>query len=211
MADGIDIKVKVDTRAFAKAMKGFEKHMPFAIALALTRTAADCQTVLKSRLDSSFTVRTPWVAKGIRIEGATKTNLRAKVGSIDRFMEPQAIGGGKKPHEGKLVGVPMVGRGLPRSNLKSVTRPSKWPGGYMATGKTFIGTLRTDEDALWARITRGKGKNRREGLRLLYVMKPEVHIPARWPIRAVVGEVVANRWPDHTLAAIKQAIDTARK
>lgn len=206
----MNITIKVDDSTFRRAMQGFERQIPYAIARALTATAKDAQAALKAHLDKHFTVRTPWVAKGIRIEPAKKSNLRAVVGSVDKFMEPQAVGGVKKPHEGRMVGIPLVGKGLPRPSIKSVTRPSKWPGGYTARGDAFVGKLRTDEEAVWQRVLKGKGKDRREGLRLLYVMKPEVRLEPRWPIRETVEETVAARWEDNARAAIREAIDTAR-
>ncbi len=206
----MDIKVKADDSAFRRAMQGFEKQIPYAIARALTATAQDAQTVLKARLDHDFTIRTPWVAKGIRIEAAKKSNIRAVVGSVDKFMEPQAVGGTKKPHEGKLVGIPLVGKGLPRPGIKSVTRPSKWPGAYTEKGKAFVGSPFGGDEGVWQRVTKGRGKDRREGLRLLYVMKPEVRLEARWPVQGIVNEVVAARWDDHTVSAIREALDTAR-
>ncbi len=201
--------VKVDARVFTKAMEGFGKQVPYAIARALTSTALDSKTVLQARLPSHFTIRSDWERKGIRIDAAKKTNLTATVGSIHDYMDEQAVGGTKKAR-GKYVGIPMEGRGLPRATEKSPTRPSKWPGAYLAKGKAFVGSPFGGDDAVWQRVRKGRGKKAKDGLRLLYLMQESVKVPARWPIRQEVEEVVAARWADHTVSAIREALDTAR-
>lgn len=203
--------IKVDTKEFERRLHGFEKQIPFAISKALNSTARDAVTVLQARLPEVFTIRTDWERRGLTFNPSGKSDLRAEVGSRHEYMEAQAKGGSKKPHEGKLVGIPLVGRGLPRPTEKSVTRPSRWPGAMVEKGRSFVGRpFGGENEAVWQRVAKGRGKDRRAGLRLLYILKPEVGIKARWPMKDTVDEIVRERWADHAISAIQEAIDTAK-
>ena len=61
------------------------------------------------------------------------------------------------------------------------------------------------------KITRGKGKNTRLGLRLLYELAEKVNIKARWPMDRQVEAIWAARWPTNAIDAIRYALRTARK
>ena len=196
--------VKVEDREFRRAMGHLERQMPYATARALTSTALDAQTVVKARLSRHFSIRAPWVARGIRIDPAKKNRLYAEVGSVDEFMRSQATGGVEKGRQA----IPMVGKGRPRPNVKAVTRKSRWPGALLKKPNTFVGSPFGRTEAVWERIKKGKGKA--GGLRLLYTLPESVKIPKRWPLQDEVREVVAKRWADHTASAIKEALDTAR-
>ncbi len=49
-----------------------KKRLPFATALSLTRTAQDAQAQVRGELGDRFTIRRPYVARGIRIKAAYK-------------------------------------------------------------------------------------------------------------------------------------------
>jgi len=204
--------VKVDARVFLRAMKGAERQTPYAQAKALTATAKDAQTVVRYRLDDDLTIRTHWIARGIRIRPATKTNLSAEVGSVDYFMLAQGVGGKRAAKSDHGIAVPMVGRGLPRATIKSTTRPSRWPGALMQKKRSiFIGDpFGTGTEGLWEKVVKGRGKARKPGLRLLYSFVDEAQIPERWHLLQTVEEVVAERWFDHAESAIREALDTAK-
>ena len=202
----MDAVIKVNDKEFRRRMKGFEKQIPFAMSKALNATARDAVEVTKARLDDDFTIRSRWVQKGIRANFSNKRNLVATVGSVDEFMQDQATGGTRKDGA-----VPMVGRGLPRPKITSPTRRAKWPGSLLEKRNAFIGDpFDSGVEGLWQRIMKGRGKSRKAGLRLLYTFEDEVQIPARWPLQDHVEEVVQERWADHTISAIQEAIDTAR-
>lgn len=208
----VGLAIKIDASEFERAMRGFERQIPFAIALALTRTAQDAQAVVKAHLGDEFTIRTPWIAKGIRIQAAKKADLAATVGSVDRFMEPQAVGGIKTALKGKMVGVPMVGKGRPRPTIKAVTRPSKWPGALTKKANVFYGVAGYKPGTLgvWQRVTRKTEGGKVRGLRLLYALVEKAKILPHWPIKDQVEDVVRQRWAHNTIAAMEHAIKTAK-
>lgn len=193
------LNLRLDTSAFDRGLRGFEKQIPYAIAVALTRTAKDARAFVAERLSDHFVIRGPFITRGVRYDPARKTSLRATVGSVDAFMEAQAVGGIKHARGGREIGIPLVGRGQPRPTLKSVTRPAKWPGAYLRKGTGFlreVGGLR----GIWSSKTG----------RLLYALRRSVKIPARWPLEAEVLSVVADKWATHTASALEHALKTAK-
>jgi len=200
------LRVKVDTTEIETALRRVqgEKQIPFAIASALTKTVIDAQKFVRGKLAESFTIRSPWVAKGIRITPATKTTLAAAVGSVDPFMERQAVGGEKTAKSG-AVAIPQVGRGRPRTTIKSATRPAKWPKAQLRRPTVFAGSV-AGRPGVWQRV-KVDGKPR---LRLLYWLRPSVEVKPRWPLLAEVETVVRTRWPTNATNAIGRALRTAR-
>ena len=91
-------------------------EFPFAMALALTRTAQDIQAAQVKEMQSTFSSPTPWTLNSVRIIPAKKDNLVATVWLKDeyavgssgvpasKFLYPQIFGGerGLKRHEKAL-------------------------------------------------------------------------------------------------------------
>lgn len=216
------ITLQVNDAAIKKALAEVEKQMRFACALALTRTVQAAQAAVIKELPQHFTIRTGWVAKGIRIRTASKSNLSASVRVMDPFMVLQETGGSKASISGKDLGVPIGARPTP----KSVTRPSKFPrsllqkrGYFIApiTGKALtarsqkaynvsrrIHNSRISADdmgvmALWHR--RGK---KSYPIDLIYIFKDQVRLPPRFKFQETVRRVVEESFP-------KQLADALRK
>ena len=192
-----DFNIAVDVGPVARGLKEFARQIPFAISKAMNETGKDCVVYMRSDIQRIFTIRNNWEALGITFRPASKRNLTLEIGSRHAYMAAQVLGGTKEAMGGGTVGIPMVGRGAPRSTLQSKTPPSKWPKALVAkSAGTFIGTVQTKRGPLygvWRRvnrsnetgkITRGHGKNTRLGLRLLYELAEKVNIKARWPTNA---------------------------
>ena len=77
------------TARFNQVMRRVPEQTRFAAAVALTRTAQDAQKEVRRQLPSRFTIRTGWVAKGIRVKMARKNNLESVVWVKDWFMTIQ--------------------------------------------------------------------------------------------------------------------------
>jgi len=181
-----------------------ERQIPFAMALALTRTARDARERLVAELDSTFTIRSKWVPKGMRFEKATKTNLRAEVGSTRAFMALQARGGTKSSGS-RRVPVPM--RALRKSPKTKITR-GKWPEKLLAKPKHFVKPLSAGGAYGLFRVRGGKRNPR---LELLHVLAKSAKIPARWPFEKTVEEAVGERWQPNARAALRKAMESARR
>lgn len=204
MTASVDFRVTFDVKPFARWLDHeIARQIPFATALALTRVAKIAQGVVRAELPLHFKIRTPFVAKGIRIRRATKSRLFAEVGSKDRFMKAQALGGVKTSQEGSHVAVPVGARTTP----DSVTRKGKWPTRMLTKKRHFVAPLPSGVDGIWRR----KGPKRRPRLILQYVLVKQAKIKARWPLFDTVERVVASAWEREALKAFDQAFKSRRR
>jgi hypothetical protein len=207
----VRVVVSFDVRQFEIGLRGLERQIPFATALALTRTAKDAQAQLRGDLDDHFTIRDKWVSKGIRITPAKKKKLVAEVGSWDSFMRTQVLGGEKNSQQ-KAMGIPLVGKGMPRRTIKKRTLRSRWPGKLLQkSSKYFIGRPRgyiygNAPQGVYRRL----GKGGRGTLRLMWLMKDVVNINSRWPLLETVEDVVEEMWSKRAEQALWEAFDSSR-
>jgi hypothetical protein len=219
-----DFNIAVDVRPVERGLREFARQIPFAVSYAMNLTARNAVEYMRSDIQRIFTIRNNWEALGITFKPASKRDLTLEIGSRHHYMAAQVLGGTKEGKGGGTVGIPKVGRGDPRTTLQSKTPPSKWPKALVAKSVgTFIGTVQTKRGPLygvWRRvnrsgetgkITRGKGKNTRLGLRLLYELAEKVNIKARWPMDRQVEAIWAGRWPTNAAEAVAYAIRTARE
>lgn len=186
--------IVLDDRDFRRRLVDRRKQIPFAIALALTRTAQAAQANLRGKLSTDFTIRSTFTAKGIRIRPAKKGNLEAgaEVGSIDRRMATQATGG---------VDVhPSVPTKAVRTTPGARTPPSRWPGKLAKRRRAFFQTV-NGKLGLWQRNSKA-----RLPIQLLYVFPDQDKIPERWPFDDRVLTAAAAAWPKEAIAAIKRVL-----
>lgn len=204
MTASVDFRVTFDVKPFARWLdREIAKQIPFATALALTRTAKIAQSVVRAELPQHFRIRTGFVAKGIRIRSATKSRLFAEVGSKDRFMKAQALGGTKIAQEGAHVAIPIGARKTP----DSVTRKGKWPTRMLTKKRHFVAPLPSGVDGVWRR----KGPKKRPRLILQYILAKEAKIKKRWPLFETVERVVAAVWQREALKAFADAFKSRRR
>lgn len=195
------------------------RQVPFATSLALNRTADEVIHRGRQLIDQRFTVRRDWVKKGFRVDRSTRSKLEARVYHKDPFMWLQEHGGEKEPASGKqMVAAPIGARPTPQT----ITTPGRWPGALIQRHKAF--TIRKgDTSYLFQRLGRTKrGKIRKNrlsrlpqqgrdpALRLMYVMKPEVDVPARWGFLDEAQRLINARWPLNFSGFMDYAIRTAR-
>jgi hypothetical protein len=117
-------------------------QIPFATALALTRTAQDGQKDIQDVvLPTRFTLRRgPFMRAGIRIRAATKANLVAIVQDIHSFMELQETTGLKTPTYGRALAIPLRGaRPTMTALIKDDDRPHAvmQRGGFIRNGVMY--------------------------------------------------------------------------
>lgn len=91
-------------------LKRIEKQVPFATALALTRTAQIAKTELEAEMRKVFDRPTRWTLNSLRLFPAKKTKLEAKVwmkNEADKSiaptitMQPQIQGGNRRKKQGE--------------------------------------------------------------------------------------------------------------
>ena len=197
------ITIEADDRNTRQTMGSLEKQVRFAAAVALTRTVKDSQEEVRRQLPERFTIRTGWVAKGIRIKPARKNNLEASVRVLDDFMALQETGGLRRSLSGEALAVPVGARPTPRS----VTRPSKFPGRLLQKPRHFIASL-PDEPQTHGVWRRGGRKGRK--LKLMYVFADKVRLEPRFDFMETVKAVVEARFQENFDQALNEALASAR-
>ena len=212
----LSMSVVTNAAQVAAEVEGFADQIPFATALALTRTAQDVQSALKARLAEHFTIRSNWVAGSIRYRPAKKgINPVAYVGTVYEPMADQVEGGTKTGKGGKDVAVPVWAR----RDKSASTKPGQWPGKLakrknffvapFSTGPFGVGRAAKTEEGvgLFQRIGRGKGKRH---LRLWWTIRPSVKIEARWPFREEATASIGEEFAPNFWAALERARATAK-
>lgn len=176
----LELKVTLD---ISRLITGINQ-VPFAAAMALTRTAQDAQLELRRQLPQRFTIRNTWVSQGIRIVPATKTSLQSVVFSRDDFMVRQETGGTKTPTSGSSIAVPEGVRVNKRGIVTAANRPRR----LLEKPRTFIATI-GGVRGIWQRTTK-----QRLPLRLLYALVPAVRVAARFGFEATIRKIVDQRF-----------------
>ena len=197
----ISIRVDLDLgpwRAFTDALVA--REIPFAIAVALTRTARDARQRLVAELPHHFQIRTPYTEKRLRFKAATKRDLVAEVGHLGDYMRLQAEGGRKLPRK-RAVGVPTAK--LRQQSPSGTTTRNLWPSRLTRQGAFTLPT-RSGAMALYRRLQDGS-------LERLYVLAQAVDVQARWPFEETVEDVVRDRWPINFNEAMRQGVSRARR
>lgn len=196
------------------------QQLPFALALTLTRTAEEAVAVNKAALPSRFIVRRNWIAKGYRVDRATKTNLTATIRHLDRFMALQEFGGTKTAGAVGVVAIPEGARPTPTA----VTPPSRWPGRiprhfYVGQGANRYEFQRMSKRA---RLRKGLGhgtphgsghealRGRDPAIQLMYVLRPSVRIPPRLNLVNDTKLTIASRFAVNLDGFLRFSIATAK-
>ncbi len=210
----MDIQVEHNIGDFARWLDRITlDQLPYATAVALTRTAQNVQDVLRQRLTRQFTIRNGWVARGIQVQAASKRDtlrrMNAVVGSLDPFMERQELSGRKKGRTGRDVAVPLD----IRRNKRDRTPPGKWPKALLRKGGRkrpyFIGTIASGKYRGEQAVFRREGSTPYP-LRVAYLLVPDVDVPARWELRRTADEIAPRAFPFQMDTALERAIQSAR-
>ena len=215
-------------KAHASVMRSLPKQIRYATAVALTRTAKDAQAEVRRQLPERFTIRTGWVAKGIRIKSARKDDLESSVQVKDDFMALQETGGLRRSRSGDALAVPVGARPTPRS----MTRPDKFPGRMLDKSRYFIAPLTSK--SLTARSRDGKNVRRRIHsqqltgadvgkmavfrrrskkrlpIDLMYIFAKQVDVKPRFGFMETVKAVVEARLGENFSEAVRDALASAR-
>lgn len=191
---GIPVRVISDIERFTRNMDdGARRHVPFALARALTLTAKDAQGDVREDLPKRFTLRNKWVSNGIRITPATKTSPEAIVGSVEAFMERQETGGAKKARGGHRISVPKT------KPTKIIPRGQR-PQAIRNRPKVFV--VKTSSGA---GIMRRQGK-KRYPIQLLYWLKRGVKVKPSFGFQGTTGTTVTSRFGPRFVESLSQAM-----
>ena len=190
----IDFDAEFDLSELDRALSVLEKQIPFATALALTWTAKDVEQALKDSLPQTFTIRSNYTERGIRITPAKKSNLAAEVGSLSPYMEAQVVGQTESD-----APVPAEIRKTPETRITK----GKWPGRTLRKRKAFKATI-GGVKGIWQRK-----KKARFPVRLLWVFAETAKTAPRWEFRRLLDDAVAENLPKNVRRAIDRILRDA--
>lgn len=194
-----------------------EDQIPYASAVALTRTAQDAQSAVQTGvLPANFVLRSPqWMKAGVRITRAEKALLRALVYDLHGFMGLQETGGLKFAYGGyvavPLSGIrPWGGRQLVPEEMRPHAIMQR--GGFIRDGIMYLPALRPGRRGALKRgvkgITRAASWSRR--IVPMYALVKEAKVLPRYEFAKNVAEVVTRNFGVNFLKAWVQAMRTAR-
>ena len=208
----------MDSRGLNRFNEAMRDQLPFATAVALTRTAAQAKDEVIKELPRHFIIRNQFTKRGIMSERAEKRDWphsKATVGSISKYMVVQESGGSKSP-TGKAFSIP---KGIRASDQRLVPR-SKWPGKILPSEASLSGGGRTrgaksgsrnkpkpfllrEHDGVGVYIRRGKGRKLK---RLFRLTRATMHVKGRHWLETPVTTIVRSRLHQNFITALDGAV-----
>lgn len=199
------IELRVETNigqllAFLEDVR--EDQLPFALSLALNRTATLARDEVRAQLPRRFTIRKAGVVRGFRVKPSAKRQwprLEAQVGTVDAFWTLQETGGTKRAQGGGNLAIPT---GLVRRTKRGLISKAQRPRALIAAGRA-----RKAEDTIRATPKRGPVGP----ASILYLLRRSAQIDPALGLRETVAEVVERELGPEFRRAMGEAIASARK
>lgn len=200
------MEIQVDIQGIEgmrQSLSNIERQLPFATALALTRTAKEVQREEIAHIRSAFTVRGSWLREGgkfgVRITPASKKELVAVVESRAPWLEEHE-GGVTRTPEGSHFAIPQAVIRRTKTQLIAKSQRPK------ALKRVFKIQTKKGIPLLIQRIGRGK----RSALRVMYQLTGKAKIEPRLQFVDTGRAVVERVWKQIFAEALDRAIRTAR-
>ena len=200
------MEIRVDIQGLndvKQSLSEFERQLPFATALALTRTAKEVQREEVAHIRSAFTVRGSWLREGgkfgIGITPASKQELVAVVESRAPWLEAHEEGTARTP-AGSHFAIPQAD--IRRTKTQVIAKSHR----PKALKRAFKIQTKKGIHLLLQRIGRGK----RSVLRVMYQLTGKAKIEPRLRFIETGRAVVDRAWKQIFAEALDRAIRTAR-
>lgn len=180
-----------------------KKQLPFAAALALTRTAQDTRDAITVNLPKTFDRPTPFTRQGIGITTATKETLTATIFVKDvqaEYLRLEELGGTRKPKGQALV----LPGGIKLNQYGNI--PNKALAKGKASGKVFVATIK-GIPGFWQR-TQAKGGDK--GVKLLARFQKKAEYKPRFGFLTQAEAAITIAFFKHMPAALERAFRSAR-
>jgi hypothetical protein len=198
-----------------------KNQLPFANALALTRTAQDAQGDVRQGLPVRFTIRrASWMRVNVKIKAAKKTDPVATVEDTFDAMGLQEAGGQKLPTVGQYLAVPLEGaRSTPRKLISDGDRPHE----VMGSGLGFIRPNANGVPIMYrAFFKRGRTRGVRgvkgmgsatwsREIMPMYALVRRADVKPRYEFDVTVEKAVQARFRQNFDDAIQKAVKTATR
>jgi len=198
----VKIDIKVDIKRALRKLDIAAKQIPFATALALSKTAAQAQRDVTAELPRIFDRPNPFTQRAIGYQRASKANLTAMVFVRPKqaeYLRRQITGGTRLPR-GRGLALPAD---VPLDQFGNVRRA--WLRQVRNRRDVFSGTV-GGVAGLWQRT--GKGGAR--GLKLLLAYEAKAEYSPRFDFASLVKQSVQRHLQRNVREAVAQAMRTAR-
>ncbi|GAB4240820.1 MAG: hypothetical protein OHK0028_19050 [Deltaproteobacteria bacterium] len=185
-------------------IRNLPKQLRYATAVTLTRSAEHAQDAILARTRDVFTIRRNWLTPGYKFginrKAATKDDLSAEVFSRAPWMLRHEEGGLKLPKK-EYLAVPQEGVKRTKKDLIPAGQRPK------ALKRSFVIWKTRSGPMLFQRTGRGKSST----IKPMYAFEKSVHIEARWRFVKTGMAVVKKVYGKIFSAALKDALETARR
>lgn len=195
------LSVKSNIAQFRRQMRREQRsQLPFATAVALTRTGKDAKAAVEKKLPDVFDRPTPFTQRGVAALPATKAKLYSRVlikNAQANYLGIQEDGGIRRP-AGRALVVPFQARlnrygNLPRGGVRRL----------LARDDTFSGVVR-GVGGIWQR-------NRDGTVRLLIAYEDQTTYRPRFGFKRMVEKTARERFDANFRLAFAEAMETARR
>lgn len=223
MSGGL-IRIDFDYHKEMKKFEGIEKEQfPFAVALALTRTAQQAQKVVQKETQEKFNLHTMFIPRNIKVTPAKKKDIQkfglaeAYVGTtkLISFMTLQETGGVKKP-KGRALSLPSEGLGGNAKTATGAIKKGMKPKALLARfdskkkeKKTKGGQVKPMAFVAKGMILIRVGPGRYP-LKVLYKFEEKAKIKPRWEFERTVRTIAENYFAHNMEQAMRFAVATAK-
>lgn len=218
------VRIDFNYRKELAKFKGMEREQfPFAVSLALTKTAIQSQKIVQKETREKFKLHTMFIPSNIRIIPAKKKDLirygfaEAYVHTTEKvaFMTIHEEGGVKTPR-GRALSLPSEGLGHNYRTASGKIKTGMRPAALLKRMNANAGTGRKKRSggkpAPFIRkgmilVRQGEG---RYPLKVLYKFETKAQIKPRWEFEDSVRIVAGNYFAHNLKESMKFAIATAK-
>lgn len=196
------ISVATNIKQVRKQLNRLEREqLPYATAVALTKTAQDIQRAETVQLPKKLDNPTPFTMRAFGIKVATKRHLQSEV-----FVKPAqfeylrwAIEGGVRQGRGSGTGVPVGARLNKHGNIPGRRK------GLIKGKKQFAAKIR-GVSGVWQRT----GGRRSPGVALMVAFEKSVRYERRFPFKRIAEGVALSKFDRNLRDALARALASSR-
>ena len=196
------LKIPIDSKATVRALNKIQKkQIPFAIALALTRTATGARKKLVKEMSVYFDRPTPYTKQAVWFTKAKKSRLYADVYIRQKqwqYLQYQ-VAGGIRPPKRKAIAVPT--RNLTDRNRYGNMRKTQLQR-IINHPDTFSGKV-SGVAGVWQRLPNGRVK-------LLVAWEPRAAYSKRYPFARITKGYVQKNYSRIFKGALRYALKSAK-
>lgn len=219
------ITITLDPSDFTGELDDFaRRQLPFATALALNSVGFDFQNAQQLGMDRRFTLRRKaFIEQGIYFPRDQRADYRKGQMHATVSIEPKRDfltkfqqGGWKRPRSSSRLAVPAEARRTKAGIVAKSERigelqirlHGRGPKATVGRGLKRTFSIRLPDGRGY--IFRRTGKGKRSDLRLLYIFRPRVPIPASLEFYETAEATARARFPDAFATAFARAMRTAK-